>query len=96
MFKQFLCTLFIFISLTAFAQVEDDSRVLTEFIVMMQPGQNAVELVKSFPEVQIKKCLSKQMNIWLLQRSSAIAAEDFLQMLQHNKLVKLAQFNHRV
>ena len=84
MFKQFLFALLVSISTTAFAQLEDDNRVLNEFIIMMRPAQNVADIVKAYPEVQIKKCLSKQMNIWLLQRKPTADAENFLQILHNN------------
>ena len=63
---------------------------------MLNPGQSADVLIKEFPMLQIKKCLSKRMNIWLLQNSSTKDAEKMLRSLQSDKIVKLAQFNHRV
>lgn len=80
----------------AFSQVEDDNQISDQFIVMLKPAQQVNELVKEVPSLQIKKCLSKQMNIWLLQRNSVAEPDQFLLLLQANKMVKLAQFNHRV
>ena len=84
------------VSVPAFSQLEDDTRVQNQFMVMLKPGQNIETLVKQLPQLSISKCLSKQMNIWLLDRNNSAAPEKFLKQLQYNKSVKLAQFNHRV
>jgi len=96
MLKHLSLLLLIFISPAAFSQTDEDNRVLDQFIVMLKPGQQVDGLIKEFPVLQINKCLSKQMNIWLLQRNTTEGAEKFLLTLQQNKTVKLAQFNHQV
>ena len=96
MVKRFLFLLLITVSFPAFSQLEDDYRIQSEFIVMLKPAQSVEALVKDFSGVQIKRCLSKQMNIWLLERGSTKGAEKFLESLQSDGLVKLAQFNHKV
>ena len=84
------------VSVQAFSQLEDNYRVQNQFIVRLKPGQNIDGLVKEAPSLQIIKCLSRQMNIWLLERNITVGAEKFLETLQTNKTVKLAQFNHTV
>lgn len=92
----FSLLLLMFISISAFSQLEDENRILDQYIVMLKPAQSTDELVKEFPSLQVKKCLSKQMNIWLLQRNTTADAEKFLLSLQSGRAVKLAQFNHHV
>ena len=84
------------ISAPAFSQLEDDNRILDQYIVMLKPAQHIDELIKEFPTLQVKKSLSRQMNIWLLQSNTTTGAEKLLVSLQVAKTVKLAQFNHRV
>ena len=96
MLKQFSLFLFILFSIPAFSQTEDDSQISDQFIVMLKPAQQVDLLVKEFPTLQVKKCLSKQMGIWLLQRNTTAGAEKFLIALQSSKTIKLAQFNHQV
>jgi hypothetical protein len=96
MLNRFALLLFMLITIPAFSQTEDDNRILNQFIVMLKPGQQVDELVKEFPALQVQKCLSKQMNIWLMQRDTTADAEKFLLTLKAGKTVKLAQFNHRV
>jgi len=95
--KKIALLFFLFLFINSFSQgLDDDHRILNQFIVMLKPAGHIEELTKTFPSLQVKGCLSKQMNIWLLERSSSIGAEDFLTALQKNGSVKLVQFNHRI
>ncbi len=96
MLKRFALFLFMAVSISVFGQVEDENQISDQFIVMLNPGHNVNELTKAHSSLQIKKCLSKQMGIWLLQRNTEAGAEKFLESLQTSQSVKLAQFNHRV
>lgn len=79
------------------AQVGDDEHAIAhQYIVMMKPGQDVMQLVKDEPLLQTSKCLSKRMNIWLLQTVDGKAHGQLLNELRNNKLVKLAQHNHTV
>ena len=82
MLNRFALLLFMLITIPAFSQTEDDNRILNQFIVMLKPGQQVDELVKEFPALQVQKCLSKQMNIWLMQRDTTADAEKFLLTLK--------------
>ena len=96
MVKRLLFLFLLIVSVRAFSQLEDDNRIQNQFIVMLKPDRSVESLVKQLPELDISKCLSKQMNIWLLDRNNTTTPDKFLEQLQVNKLVKLAQFNHRV
>ncbi len=96
MIKNFLLLFLIPVSIGVFAQSENDITIWSEYIVMLKPAHKVDELVKAYPDMQVKRCLSKQMNIWLLERNTTPGDEKLLASLQYNKLVKLAQFNHRV
>ena len=80
----------------SFAQFEqDDNRILNQFIVMLKPSQTIERLLLQFPSVKNKECLSQRMNIYLLERNTTSAPDEFLLTLKQNQLIKLAQFNHR-
>ena len=96
MVKRLLFLFLLMVCCRAFSQSEDDYRVPNQFIVMVTPGEHVESLVKLLPELSISKCLSRQMNIWLLDRNASTVPEKFLEQLRANKLIKLAQFNHRV
>ncbi|MDB5282995.1 MAG: hypothetical protein JWO06_2070 [Bacteroidota bacterium] len=94
--KNIFVLLLLFISMRSFSQYEDDSRIVSEYIVMLQPVSPVAALLKDYPSLHVKKCLSKRMNIWLLERNTTVAPDNFLSTLRSNKQIKLAQFNHRV
>ena len=96
MIKRFLLLFLMIVSVQAFSQLDDDNRVQNQFIVMVKPTQGIDALIKQFSGLEVKKCLSKQMNIWLVERNTTTGAEKFLESLQANKTVKLAQFNHHI
>ncbi|HWB63343.1 MAG TPA: S8 family serine peptidase, partial [Chitinophagales bacterium] len=74
----------------------NDPRVLNQYLVMLKPGIKADDFVKAYPSVQVNRCLSKHMNIWLLNRNTTTRAESFLAGLQKSSAVKMAQFNHHL
>ena len=94
--KKILVLFLLLFSIRSFSQFEDDSRVLNEYIVMLQPARQIDVVLREYPSLQVSRCLSRQMNIWLLQRNTTTAAEHFLATLRANGQIKLAQFNHRV
>ncbi len=92
-----LLALAMLFSVTAFAQwEEEDSRVLNQFIILLKPGMSVDRTLMAFPDVKPVSCLSKRMNIWLLQRSSVDNPEEFLRLLRLHPATQIAQFNHRV
>lgn len=94
-----LCAILLVLMLSSaklFSQfVGEDNRILNEFIVMLKPGHSAEQLLQQIPSAKTKECLSKRMNIYLLERNTISSAEGFLLSLQRNENIKLAQFNHR-
>lgn len=79
------------------AQVADDANTIAhQYIVMMKPGQDVMQIVKDEPQLKTNKCLSKRMNIWLLETVDGKANEKLLYALRSNKAVNLAQFNHSI
>ena len=79
------------------AQVgEDEHAIAHQYIVMMKPGQDVMQLINEEPLLQTSKCLSKRMNIWLLQTVDGQAHTQLLDKLRSNKQVKLAQHNHSI
>lgn len=90
--KHFFVTAFaVLLSFSLFAQLED-YRIYNQLIVMMKPGRD----VKSITTDKLipAQCLSKRMNIWLLESTTNVSEEQ-LNRLRVNDNVKLAQYNHR-
>ncbi|MFN8287020.1 MAG: S8/S53 family peptidase [Chitinophagales bacterium] len=84
-------------SLPLFAQFEDsETRIYNQFIVMLKPGYSIAQLTEKHNELKTLKCVSANMNIWLLERNTTQQAEQWLQVLSKEQSIKLAQFNHHV
>lgn len=76
----------------------DDARVPDEFIVMLKPGYTIEQLMDepvAKGQLKLNDCLSKRMGIYWLERNTVTGADEYLHLLQRNRCVKLAQFNHR-
>src|SRR5947208_605996 len=84
------------ISCRVFAQWDDDNRILNRFIVMIKPGHSIGQLLKDEPSLSTNRVLSQRMNIWLVNRNSTAAAEEFLDKFRKNEHIKIAQFDHHV
>lgn len=82
----------VLLSFSLFAQLED-YRIYNQLIVMMKPGKEVKSITTD--KLIAKQCLSKRMNIWLME-STANISEDELTRLRINDNVKLAQYNHQV
>ncbi len=75
-----------------------------DLIVMMKPGTDPSMLLRDFstfdslnPALEVKKQLSKRMNIWLLHFNSLSVDENkFLTGITSSSLVTMAQFNHYI
>ncbi len=78
------------------AQTTDEGTIQHQYIVMMKPGHDVNALLKEMPEVKAVECLSKRMNIWLLEAIDGKGSEQQLYKLQMNSHTKLAQHNHFV
>jgi hypothetical protein len=81
----------VLLSLSVFAQL-DDHRIYNQLIVMMKSGKEVSSITTD--KLMVKQCLSKRMNIWLLQSTTEVT-EDELTRLRINDNIKLAQYNHR-
>lgn len=91
----FFTLCFLFTATKSIAQfIEDDNRILNEFIVMLNPAHSIDALLQGMSSLKVKEVLSPRMNIYLLERNSTQTPEDFLLSLKQNEHVKLAQFNH--
>lgn len=90
-----LLLILLFTSAKSFSQfIEDDNRVLNEFIVMLKPSHSIEALLQNTSSLRLKEVLSPRMNIFLLERNSKETPDEFLFSLKRNEYVKLAQFNH--
>jgi Subtilase family/Secretion system C-terminal sorting domain len=94
--KHALAIVFLFTCLPAFSQYEADNTILSQYIVMLKPGHSVKGLISKHTALRQPVCLSQRMNIWLIDRGTSAGAEIFLDTLQNDPDVKLAQFNHRI
>lgn len=75
-------------------ETKPDNRLLNHFMVMLAPGHTVSELFEAYNDITAVSPLSKRMNIWLLERNTTQHAEAFLQQLNLNRAVIMAQFDH--
>ena len=75
---------------------QTDERIKNEFIVLLQAGKNIENVRQEFPNISVKECLSKPMNIFLLQTSNESLWDKLLDQLKQSKNIKLAQYNHHI
>src|SRR5579862_936597 len=94
--KRLLLLPLLFFTLLLRAQFDEETRIENQFIVMLKPGSDVKGFLVAFPSLQVKQCLSRRMNIWLLERNSTSDADNFLVGMRRSGLVKLAQFNHHI
>lgn len=97
--KKLLLIPCLFFCLFSFAQkigLGEDSRDYTHFIIQLHPGNTIKDVTAQFPMLTVNRCLSKRMNIWLVERDTVSGAEAFLQQLKQNKVIQVAQFNHHI
>lgn len=94
--KNLLLALLMLCGTVLFAQINDEGTILHQYIVMMKPGHDVNTLLKEQPQLKAVECLSKRMNIWLLENVEGKGDEQQLYKLKMNSHTKLAQHNHRV
>lgn len=96
--KHLLFVLLAAFALPLFSQTVDGDphRIAYEFIIQAKPGQSIKDIAADYTGVTVKRNLSPRMNIWLVERNTVAAAEEFLSLLRKNEKVKLAQFNHHI
>jgi hypothetical protein len=87
---RFLLIVFLALSLVIRAQEADEFSIPDQYIVQLKGGIDGAKFFVPYPDMSIKKCLSKNMNIWLIQS----ATNDLLSILKSNPSVKVAQYNH--
>ena len=87
---RFLSIIFLALSLMARAQSADEYAIPDQYIIQLKGGVDGNKFFISYPDFVVKKCLSKNMNIWLLQSTTP----DLLKVLNTDPSVKVAQYNH--
>jgi hypothetical protein len=87
---RFLLIAFLSLSLMMRAQEVDRFAIRDQYIVQLHGGVDAEKFFASSPDMNVKKCLSKNMNIWLIQSDT----KGLLSTLQANPSVHVAQYNH--
>ena len=72
------------------AQESQEHVIPGEYIVQLRSNSEISKLVAEYPHIEIKQCLSKHMNIWLLKSDEP----DMLNRLNQSSGVRVAQCNH--
>ncbi len=72
------------------AQQADEYAILDQYIVQLQGGVDGVKFFALYPDLHIRECLSKNMNIWLIQSDS----RDVLAKMNTSPSVRVSQYNH--
>ena len=86
-----MLVVFLLSSLLMMAQDEDEYSIPGEYIVQLNGSVNSEFFFSSSSyNIRIKECLSKSMNIWLIQSGTA----DLLSALRSSTQVRAAQYNH--
>ena len=75
---------------------------LGEFIIKLENNSKIEQvltqsnlLLFTKSDLTVKKCISKEWKLWLLQSNYVLSSEiDLLQSLKQNQHVEIAQFNH--
>jgi hypothetical protein len=76
--------------MAAIAQDIDQYAIRDQYIVQLHSGIDGTKFFAAYTDIAIKECLSKNMNIWLLQSEG----QDILTKLNGTASVKVAQYNH--
>jgi hypothetical protein len=100
----FLLSLFLFLGLdNPEEQPLEKNAIRGEFIIQFEPGAdilntiNRLELLYSDKGLQINKCLSEQLGIWLISYDPQTVDDRYLlKGLGREKHVACVQFNHRI
>ncbi len=78
-----------------FAQItQDEFAVTNQLIVQLHAGNNLPERFSSNGFI-VKSCLSKRMNIFLIEKNAAITESDIAELAHINSIQRM-QYNHRV
>lgn len=80
----------LFLTLITYAQQEDVFAIRNQYIVQLKGNVDGVKFLAQQPSVHIISCLSKNMNIWLVQST----AQNVLVTLKACEAVKVVQYNH--
>ena len=87
---RFLSIIFLALSLMVRAQSADEFAIPDQYIIQLKGGIEGTKFFAFYPYFVVKKCLSKNMNIWLIQSGTP----DVLKLLSADPSVKVAQYNH--
>ena len=77
-------------SMMMMGQETDRYAIRDQYIVQLKGDIDGTKFFASYPDIHIKECLSKNMNIWLVQS----ATPDLLSTLNTTPSVRVAQYNH--
>ena len=88
--QRILSIFFLALSLMVHAQSADEYAIPDQYIIQLRGGIEGAKFFTSHPDFVVKKCLSKNMNIWLIQSGTP----DVLKVLRADPSVKVAQYNH--
>jgi hypothetical protein len=86
----FILMVFLALYVTMPAQDIDEYAIRDQYIVQLNGGIDGAKFFTAYPDMHIMKCLSKNMNIWLIQSNT----NGVLTKLKTNPSVKVAQYNH--
>ena len=72
------------------AQDIDEYAIRDQYIVQLNGGMDGIKFFPTCTDIHVIKCLSKNMNIWLVQSDK----QNILAELKTNPSVRVAQYNH--
>ena len=88
--KPLVLIIFCSLSFLALSQGIDDYAIADQYIVHLYSGVKSDGLIRSYPSIQIRECLSKNMNIWLVRSDD----KNLLPKLKADPSIIAAQHNH--
>jgi hypothetical protein len=72
------------------AQEADENAIKNEYIVQLNSGVDIHQYIAALPQTEIKQCLSRHMNMWLLRSDE----KNILATFKASTDVRSAQYNH--
>jgi hypothetical protein len=86
----FILIMCLILSMVLPAQEIDEFSIPDQYIVQLNGGIDGENFFSAMNDLRVKECLSKHMNIWLVQSDT----KGILHKLQLDPSVKVAQYNH--
>jgi hypothetical protein len=86
----FLLSALLASSLFSIAQQIDENSIPDQYIVQLNGSIDGVKFFETATDMKVLQCLSKHMNIWLIQSET----KDILATLKTSPWVKVVQYNH--